>query len=149
MPKGRHRGIAAYFSYGSWVAQVADVSVASDNTIRVHRVVCAIDCGFAVDPGNIAAQMEGAIVFGLTAALKSEITIAQGRVVEGDFRDYPLLTIAEMPQVEVHIVLSRDAPSGVGEPGVPPIAPAVANAVFAATGHRLRRLPLRPDALNG
>jgi len=142
-PRGRHRGIALYSSYGSWVAQVAEISVTRGGRIRVHRVVCAIDCGTVVNPDIVAAQLEGAVVFGLTAALKGEISFEKGAVVERDFRDYPLLTIAEAPEVEVHIVPSDEPPGGVGEPGVPPIAPAVANAVFAATGERLRTLPLR------
>jgi isoquinoline 1-oxidoreductase beta subunit len=143
-PHGRHRGVAVYHSFGSHVAQVAEVSINVAGAIRVHRVVCAIDCGIAVNPDLIAAQMEGAIAFGLSAALKSEITVERGRVVQANFNDYPILTLQEMPQVEVHIMARQDEPGGVGEPGVPPIAPAVANAVFAATGHRMRRLPLRP-----
>jgi isoquinoline 1-oxidoreductase beta subunit len=142
-PAGRHRGIALYFSFGSWVAQVAEVSVSDGGEIRVHRVVAAIDCGIAVNPDGIEAQMEGAVAFGLGAALKGEITFADGQAMQRGFRDYPLLTFAEMPEVEVHIVASAKPPGGVGEPGVPPIAPAVANAVFAATGKRIRRLPIR------
>jgi isoquinoline 1-oxidoreductase beta subunit len=142
-PRGRRRGIAVYHSYGSWVAEVAEVSVSRGGTIRVHRVVCAIDCGSVVNPDIVAAQLEGAVIFGLTAALKGEITFRNGAAVEHDFRGYPLLTIGEAPEVEVHIVPSEAPPGGVGEPGVPPIAPAVANAVFAATGRRLRTLPLR------
>jgi isoquinoline 1-oxidoreductase beta subunit len=144
LPYGRHRGIALYHSFGSYVAQVAEVSVSQAGAIGVHRVVCAIDCGITVNPDLIAAQMEGAIAFGLSAALKGEITIEGGRVVQANFKDYPILTLPEMPQVEVHIIARQDEPGGVGEPGVPPIAPAVANAVFAATGRRIRRLPLRP-----
>jgi isoquinoline 1-oxidoreductase beta subunit len=145
MPHGQHRGIAVYYSFGSYVAQVAEVSVSQSGAIKVHRVICAIDCGVAVNPDLVAAQMEGAIAFGLSAALKGEITIERGRVVQANFKDYPILAFSEMPQVEVHIVPRQDDPGGVGEPGVPPIAPAVANAVFAATGHRMRRLPLRLD----
>jgi len=145
-PQGRHRGIAVYHSFGSYVAQVAEVTVNAAGEIKVHRIVCAIDCGIAVNPGLVAAQMEGAIVFGLSAALKGEITVERGRVVQATFKDYPILTFREMPQVEVHIMARQDEPGGVGEPGVPPIAPAVANAVFAATGHRLRSLPLRPPS---
>lgn len=141
--RGRHRGIAVYRSYGSYVAEVAEVSVSRAGRIRVHRVTCAIDCGRVVNPDIVAAQMEGAVVFGLTAALKGQITFAKGAVVEGDFRSYPLLTIADAPEVDVHIVPSNEPPGGVGEPGVPPVAPAVANAVFASTGQRLRTLPLR------
>ena len=139
---GRHRGVAVAGSFGSYVAQVAEVSVEQDR-VRVHRVVCAVDCGRIVNPDTIRAQMESGIVYGLTAALKGEITIRNGRVVQGNFPDYPLLTMAEMPAVEVHIVASEADPGGVGEPGTPPIAPAVANAVFAATGRPVRRLPIR------
>jgi isoquinoline 1-oxidoreductase beta subunit len=144
LPQGRHRGIAVYHSFGSYVAQVAEVSINPAGAISVHRVTCAIDCGIAVNPDLIAAQMEGGIAFGLSAALKGEITIQGGRAVQANFKDYPILTFPEMPQVDVHIIARQDEPGGVGEPGVPPIAPAVANAVFAATGRRLRRLPLRP-----
>jgi isoquinoline 1-oxidoreductase beta subunit len=142
MTPGRGRGVAVYRSFDGVVAQVAEVSVA-DGVIRVERVVCAIDCGIAVTPDAVRAQLEGAIAFGLSAALHEEIHITEGRVAQASFQDYPLLSLAEMPKVEVHIVPSQHAPGGVGEPGVPVIAPAVANAVFAATGQRLRRLPLR------
>ncbi len=142
---GRGRGVAVHASFGSYVAQVAEVSVEPAGRIRVHRVVCAVDCGRLVNPDTIAAQMESAIVFGLTAALKGAITLENGRVQQGNFDDYPLLRIDETPQVEVYIVPSTEPPGGIGEPGVPPIAPAVANAVFAATGERLRSLPLRPS----
>ncbi len=141
LPEGRHRGIAVYESFGSHTAEVAEVSVSEDE-IRVHRVVCAIDCGRTVNPDIIRAQMEGGVAMGLSAALKEVITIENGRVVQSSFGDYPILTLAEMPEVEVHIVESDKAPGGVGEPGVPPIAPAVANAVAAAKGVRLRCLPL-------
>jgi isoquinoline 1-oxidoreductase beta subunit len=147
LPAGRHRGIAVAFSYGSWAAEVAEVSVLPDGAVRVHRVVCAIDCGLAVNPDQIEAQMQGGIVWGLTAALHGEITLADGRVRQSNFHDYPMLRIGEMPAIEVHILPSQETPGGVGEPGVPPIAPAVANAIFAATGRRLRRLPIRPDDL--
>jgi len=141
-PSGVGRGIAVHGSFGSVAAQVAEVSVERDR-IRVHRVVCAIDCGTAVNPAGVAAQLESAVVFGLSAALYGEITFREGRVQQSNFHDYRPLRLFEMPVVEVHIVPSTERPSGVGEPGVPPIAPAVANAVFAATGQRLRRLPLR------
>jgi len=146
-PPGRHRGIAVAFSYGSWCAQVAEVSVAPDGTVRVHRVVAAIDCGVAINPDQVVAQVEGGIVYGLTAALGGEITIQNGRVRQSNFHDYPLLRIDGMPAIEVHVVPSAEPPGGVGEPGVPPIAPAVTNAVFAATGRRVRRLPIRADEL--
>jgi len=129
------------------VAQVAEVSVSREGKVRVHRVVCAIDCGPVVNPDTIRAQMEGGIVFGLTAALYGEITFADGRVQQGNFNNYPMLRISEMPAVEVHIVDSRDKMGGVGEVAVPPIAPAVANAICAATGRRIRRLPIRADDL--
>jgi len=139
---GRFRGLAAHESFGSWVAQVAEVSVANGR-VRVHRVVCAVDCGICVNPAGVRAQMEGAVAFGLSAALHGELTLKGGRVQQSNFHDYPLLRLNEMPEVEVHIVSSDEKAGGIGEPGVPPVAPAVANAVFAATGKRLRRLPFR------
>ena len=134
-------------SFGSYVAEVAEVSVAADGNVRVHRVVCAVDCGLVVNPDTVEAQMEGAIVYGLTAALKGAITIDNGRVQQSNFHDYQMLRMNEMPMLEVHILPSMETPGGVGEPGVPPIAPAVANAVFAATGKRVRKLPIRVQAL--
>jgi isoquinoline 1-oxidoreductase beta subunit len=142
LPAGRARGVAVHESFGSYVAQVAEVSLVNGR-IRVHRVVCAIDCGIAVNPATIEAQMESGIAFGLGAALESEITFKDGRVQQSNFDDYKVLRLPDMPQVEVHIVPSRERPGGVGEPGTPPIAPAVANAVAALTGQRLRELPLR------
>ena len=147
LPAGRFRGIAVMSSFGSYVAQVAEVSVNRSEGVRVHRVVCAVDCGRTVNPDTIAAQMEGAIVYGLTAALKGAITIDRGRVEQSNFNDYEMLRLDEMPVVEVHIVPSDNPPGGVGEPGTPPIAPAVCNAVFAATGKRIRRLPVRAEDL--
>jgi isoquinoline 1-oxidoreductase beta subunit len=147
LPEGRFRGIAVHESFNSYVAQVAEVSVRPDGGIKVERVVCAIDCGIAVNPDVIRAQMEGGIGFGLGAILKSEITLDQGRVVQGNFDSYQVLTIDEMPQVEVHIMPSKESPTGVGEPGVPPIGPAVANAVYAATGKRARVLPFTRSAI--
>jgi isoquinoline 1-oxidoreductase beta subunit len=144
LPAGHGRGLAVHASFGSFVAQVAEVSVSQEGKIRVHRVVCAIDCGPVVNPDTIEAQMQGGIVFGLTAALYGEITFQRGRVQQSNFNNYPMLRIKDMPVVEVHIVPSTDRMGGVGEPGVPPIAPAVANAIFAATGKRVRRLPIRP-----
>jgi len=148
LPAGVFRGVAcgppAFF--GSYVAHVAEVSLTADRKIRLLRVVSAVDCGTAVNPESIEAQMEGAIVYGLSAAMKEEITIDKGRVVQGNFDDYPLLTIDEMPKVEIHIVKSNAPPDGIGEPGLPPIAPAVANAVSAATGKRVRSLPIRLQA---
>ncbi len=139
---GLGRGIAVYQSFGSVVAQVAEVRIIG-RQIKVERVVCVIDCGIAVDPDAVRAQLEGGIAFGLSAALHEEIRIASGRVQQGSFKDYPILTLTEMPRVEAHILEADAPPGGVGEPAVPVIAPAVANAVFSATGQRLRRLPLR------
>jgi isoquinoline 1-oxidoreductase beta subunit len=139
---GRARGFAAWWSFLSYVAEVVEVSV-EGGVARVHRVVAAIDCGTPVNPDGIAAQVEGGIVYGLSAALYGEITIDGGAVQQSNFHDYPLLTIADMPQVEVHIVPSTAAPTGTGEPGLPPIAPAVANALFRLTGKRVRSLPIK------
>jgi isoquinoline 1-oxidoreductase beta subunit len=141
LPEGRARGIAVHESFGSWVAQVVEVSVDTDGRPRVHRVVCAIDCGIAVHPDQIAAQMEGSIVYGLTAALYGAVKIEGGAAVTSNFSDYPMLRIDRMPVVETHIVPSAEPPGGVGEPATPPIAPAVANAFFALTGERVRVLP--------
>jgi isoquinoline 1-oxidoreductase subunit beta len=142
LPAGRARGVAVHESFGSFVSQVAEVS-ADRGRIRVHRVTCAIDCGIAVNPLMIAAQMESGIAFGLGAVLHSALHLKEGRVQESNFHDYQVLRLDEMPAVEVHIVPSKEKSGGVGEPGVPPIAPAVANAVFTLTGQRLRELPLQ------
>jgi isoquinoline 1-oxidoreductase subunit beta len=147
LPDGRGRGLALHEAFGSFVAQVAEVSLSRQGSLRIHRVVCAIDCGPVVNPDTVHAQMEGGIVFGLTAALYGEITFENGRVKQRNFHDYPMLRINEMPEVEVHIVPSTEKMGGVGEPGVPPIAPAVANALFALTGKRIRQLPIRAEDL--
>jgi isoquinoline 1-oxidoreductase beta subunit len=149
LPPGRSRGIAVHDSFGSYIAHVAEVSVSKKGEVKVHRVVCGIDCGPTVNPETVRAQMEGAIVFGLTAALYGEITFEKGRVQQRNFHDYPTLRMNEMPVVEVHIVPSNEKMGGVGEPGVPPVAPAVCNAIFAATGKRIRRLPIRAEELRG
>jgi isoquinoline 1-oxidoreductase beta subunit len=141
-PAGHSRGIAMCESYGSFVAEVAEVSMEPSGNVRVHRVVCAVDCGNTMNPSIIEAQMESGIVFGLTAALYGEITIQKGRVEQENFNTYTLLRIGRMPAVEVYIVPSSENPGGIGEPGTPPIAPAVTNAIFAATGKRIRRLPI-------
>jgi len=138
----RGRGIAVHESFNTFVAQVAEVTVV-EGRLKVDRVVCAVDCGVAVNPSVIRAQMESGIAFGLTAALHGAITLKDGVVEQSNFHDYPPLRMNEMPRVDVHIVASSEKPSGVGEPATPVIAPAVANAVFAATGKRVRSLPIR------
>jgi isoquinoline 1-oxidoreductase beta subunit len=140
------RGIALHESFGTLVAQVAEVSVDAQGAIRVHRVVCAIDCGLAVNPNTIAQQVESSVAFGVSAALHGRIDIENGQVKQSNFHDYPALRMNESPLVETHIVPSTAHPEGVGEPALPPIAPAVANAVFALTGQRLRSLPLQLKA---
>jgi isoquinoline 1-oxidoreductase beta subunit len=149
LPAGRGRGLAVHESFKSFVAHVAEVSVSKEGKVRVHRVVCAIDCGPVVNPDIIRAQLESGVVFGLSAALYGQITFDNGRVRQRNFHDYPLLRMNEMPVVEAHIVPSTEAMGGVGEPGVPSIAPAVANAIFAVTGRRIRRLPIRAEDLRG
>jgi isoquinoline 1-oxidoreductase subunit beta len=146
LPKGRALGVAVHESFGSVCGQVAEVSV-EGGKIKVHRVVAAIDCGVAVNPLTIAAQVEGAIAFGLTAALYGKVTFKDGMVEQSNFHDYPILRMAEMPRIDVHIITGGTRPRGVGEPGTPPIAPAVANAIFALTGIRLRSLPFNADEL--
>lgn len=142
LPAGVFRGIAVAQSFGSYVAEVAEVSVAADGTPKVHRVVAAVDCGMTVNPQTIARQIEGGIVYGLSAALYGKITFKDGRVEQGNFHDYPVLRMSEMPKVEAHILASSEHPGGIGEPGTPPAAPALANAIFAATGKRVRTLPI-------
>ena len=152
LPKGRAgerrgRGIAVHESFNTFVAEVAEVTVKRDGSFRVDRIVCAVDCGVAVNPDVIRAQMEGGIGYGLSAAVHGAITLKDGAVEQSNFHDYVPLRIDEMPAVEVHIVPSAEKPSGVGEPGTPVVAPAVANALFAATGKRLRKLPFDTAAL--
>jgi isoquinoline 1-oxidoreductase beta subunit len=142
LPKGSGRGVALHKSFESIVAEVAEVSVDKDNVLRVHRVACAIDCGTVVNPNTVVAQVQSAVNYGLTAALFGEISIAKGRVAQNNFYDYRIVKLAEAPHIDVAIVPSAEAPTGVGEPGLPPLAPAVGNAIFAATGKRVRRLPL-------
>jgi isoquinoline 1-oxidoreductase beta subunit len=145
LPEGKARGIAVHESFSTFVAQVAEITMQPDGSVKVDRVVCAVDCGRAINPDVIRAQMEGGIGFGLGGVLYGEVTLDKGAVQQSNFHDYRVLRIEEMPKVEVHIVPSSEAPTGVGEPGVPPIGPAVANAVFAATGRRVRNLPFTRD----
>ncbi|MGM9485765.1 molybdopterin cofactor-binding domain-containing protein [Ideonella sp. YS5] len=147
LPAGVHRGIAVAQSFGSYVAEVAEVSVAPDGTPKVHRVVAAVDCGLTANPLTISRQIEGAIVYGLSAALYGRISFKDGRVEQGNFHNYQVLRMNEMPKVEVHILASTEKPGGIGEPGTPPIAPAVTNAIFAATGKRIRTLPIDTELL--
>jgi isoquinoline 1-oxidoreductase beta subunit len=147
LPKGVARGIAVHESFRSYIAQVAEVSLhPKDGTPVVRRVVCAVDCGPVINPEQIRAQMEGAVAFGLTAALMGQITLKDGKVQQSNFDTYPLLRIDQMPNVEVHIVNSTDLMGGIGEPGVPCVAPAVCNALFALTGKRTRTLPIGTQA---
>jgi isoquinoline 1-oxidoreductase beta subunit len=141
LPAGRARGIAVHESFNSVVAEVAEVSLEGGKP-RVHRVTCAVDCGIAINPDIVTMQMESGIGYALAAALTGEITLTDGVVDQGNFDRYEVLRIDQMPKVEVHIVPSEAAPTGVGEPGVPPLAPAVANALFQLTGKRVRKLPL-------
>jgi isoquinoline 1-oxidoreductase beta subunit len=144
LPHGRGRGLAVHYSFRTSVAQVAEITVGSDGGVKVDRVVCAVDCGVAINPDVIRAQMEGGVAFGLSAILYGAITLKNGKVEQSNFDDYRMLRIDEMPKVEVHIVPSTEAPTGVGEAVVPPIGPALSNAIFAATGKRVRTLPLSP-----
>jgi isoquinoline 1-oxidoreductase beta subunit len=147
LEKGRGRGIAAVSSFGSHVAEVADVTVAPDGSVKIDRVVCGVDCGQVINPDILAAQMEGGVTLAAGYTLKHGITLEAAGVKEGNFTDYPILRIDEMPEVEVYTVPSPERPGGIGEPGVPPLAPAVTNAIFAATGTRIRTLPVQTDLL--
>jgi isoquinoline 1-oxidoreductase beta subunit len=137
----RYRGMAIHKSFGSIVGEVAEISVNKAGFVTVHRVICVEDCGIAVNPNIITAQMESSIVYGLSA-LKEAITLKNGRVEQSNFHDFPVLRMAEMPHIEVHIIPSEEKLGGIGEPGTPPIIPAVTNAIFAATAKRLRHLPI-------
>jgi isoquinoline 1-oxidoreductase beta subunit len=146
LPPGRFRGVAAISGFGSFNAQVVEVSV-NQGKLTVHRVVCVVDCGRVVNPSGVVQQMEGGMVYGLSAALRGNITIDRGRVQQTNFHQYEPLRMNEMPVVEVHIVPSTNPPGGIGEVATPAIAPAVANAIFAATGKRIRRLPFSLEKL--
>ena len=147
LPKGAGRGVSLQHVFGTYMAQVAEVEVANDGSVRVKRVVCAVDCGSVVNPNTIEAQIQGAVIFGISAALHGEITLKNGRVEQSNFDDYQVVRINEAPVIEVHIVSNNEAPGGIGEPGTSAIMPAIANAVFAATGKRLRKLPIDTAAL--
>jgi isoquinoline 1-oxidoreductase subunit beta len=148
MPEGKGRGIAIHESFGTIVGEVAEVAVSPSGSIRVERVVAAVDCGHVVNPTTVAMQIESGVLYGLTAALFGEITIDMGRVTQGNFDDYRIARLADAPAIETHLALSGGKKwGGIGEPGTPPIAPAIANAVFAATGKRIRSLPLKNTAL--
>jgi isoquinoline 1-oxidoreductase beta subunit len=147
LPQGVGRGVSVQFAFATYMAQVAEVEVAKDGAVRVRRVVCAVDCGTVVNPDTVRAQIEGAIIFGITAALYGEITLKGGRVEQSNFDTYQVLRMNEAPAIEVHIVQSFEPPGGMGEPGTSAIAPAVTNAIFAATGKRLRKLPIDTTAL--
>jgi isoquinoline 1-oxidoreductase beta subunit len=146
LPKGVARGIAGYYSFESYTAAVAEVSV-DQGQVRIHRIVYAVDCGRPVNPAGVVAQVESAAVYALSAMMKNAITIDRGRVVQANFNDYDMPRMSEVPKIEVHLVASKEDPTGIGEPGLPVVAPAVGNAVFAATGKRLRRLPIKPEDL--
>ena len=133
--------------FGTFMAQVAEVEVDKNGEVRVKRVTCALDCGIAINPNTIEAQVQSAIVYGLSAALFNEITLKDGRVEQSNFHNYPALHINEMPLIDVHIVKSNEAPGGIGEPGTSALVPAVFNAIYAATGVRLRKPPVVPDQL--
>src|SRR5229473_1676218 len=147
LPQGFGRGVSLQFVFATYMAQIVEVEVARDGTVRVRRVVCAVDCGIPVNPDTIQAQIQSAIMFGITAALYGEITLKNGRVEQSNFHDYQILRIDQAPAVEVHIVQSRESPGGMGEAGTSAIVPAVTNAIFAATGKRLRKLPVDAAAL--
>jgi isoquinoline 1-oxidoreductase subunit beta len=147
LPKGRGRGIALQNVFGSYLAQVAEVEVAKDGSVRVHRVVCAMDCGTVINPDTVQAQIQSGVIFGVTAALYGEITLRNGRVEQANFDTYQMLRINEAPAIEVYVVKSSEPPGGMGEAGTSGIVPAIANAVFAATGKRLRKMPIDASAL--
>jgi CO/xanthine dehydrogenase Mo-binding subunit len=147
LPKGQGRGLSVQFVFGSYIAQVAEVEVARTGELRVTRVVCVVDCGVVVNPDTVKAQMEGGILFGLSAALFSEITLKDGRVEQSNFHDYRMLRMNEAPAVEVYLVKNGEAPGGIGEPGTSALAPALTNAIFAATGKRIRKLPVNRHEL--
>ena len=148
LPKDRFQGFAYHYSFGTHVAQIAEISIDSFYQIKVHKVTSVVDCGQTVNPMTIRAQIQGSIIFGLGAAIKSEMTVKNGRVNESNFDDYQVIRMDEAPDINVHIIKNNASPGGVGEPGLPPIAPAIANAVFAASGRRIRKLPINPEDIS-
>jgi isoquinoline 1-oxidoreductase subunit beta len=147
LPKGSGRGVSVQSTFGSYMAQVAEVEVSKQGNVRVKHVTCAVDCGIPVNPDTIEAQIQSAIIYGLTAALYGEITLKNGQVEQSNFDTYRALRMNEVPAIDVHIVPSEEPPGGIGEPGTSALPPAVANAIFAATGVRLRKLPIDPSKL--
>jgi isoquinoline 1-oxidoreductase beta subunit len=147
LPKGSGRGVSLQNAFGSYMAQVAEVEVSKEGAVRVRRVVCAMDCGTVVNPDTVQAQIQSGIIFGATAALYGEITLKDGRVEQTNFDSYQMLRMDEAPAIEVHIVKSAEPPGGMGETGTSAIVPAIANAIFAATGKRLRKMPVDPAVL--
>jgi isoquinoline 1-oxidoreductase beta subunit len=148
LPPGHGRGVSLLYSgWDSYLAEVAEVEVSKAGDVRVHRIVCAVDCGTVVNPDTVKAQIEGGVIFGISGALWGEITLKNGRVEQSNFNNYRLLRMNEAPAIEVHLVRNGEKPGGIGEPGTAVTAPALANAVFAATGKRIRNLPLKPDKL--
>src|SRR6202022_761033 len=150
LPAGHGRGVSFLFSgWGPYLAQIAEVEVSKAGDVRVHRVVCAVDCGIVVNPDVVKAQIEGGIIFGIGGALFGEITLTNGRVDQSNYHDVRVLRMNEAPVIEVHLVKSSEAPGGIGEPGTAAIAPAIGNAIFAVTGRRIRKLPFKPEVVRG
>jgi isoquinoline 1-oxidoreductase beta subunit len=147
LPKGSGRGVAIQFVFGTYMAQVAEVEVSKEGEVRVRRVVCAVDCGSMVNPDTVRAQVQGAVIFGISAALFGRITLKDGRVEQSNFHNYRVLRMNEAPAIEVYLTKNTEAPGGMGEPGTSAIIPAVTNAIFAVTGKRLRKLPVDPADL--
>jgi len=149
LPARVGRGVGVQVAFASFIATVAEAEVDTNGEVRVRRMICAVDTGIAVNPDTIIAQIQGGLIFGLTAALHGEITIANGRVQQSNFNNYRMMRINETPEIEVHLVPSGEAPGGIGETGTTAAPPALANAIFAATGIRLRKLPIDRDILAG
>jgi isoquinoline 1-oxidoreductase beta subunit len=147
LPQGSGRGVSLQYVFGTYMAQVAEVDVAKDGSVKVKRIICALDCGIAINPNTIEAQVQSAIIYGLSAALYDQITLKDGRVEQSNFHDYRAPRINEIPAIEVHVVQSSEAPGGMGEPGTSALPPAVTNAIFAATSVRLRKLPIDTSKL--